>query len=544
MTPNPILLFFLIHLSLFTHVPRAAAAGGQWALLKQNIGIVAMHMQLLRNDRVVIFDRTDFGLSNISLPNGQCRNDPNDTALQTDCSAHSVEYDVATNSIRPLTVLTDVWCSSGSVAPDGRLVQTGGFNDGDHVVRIYRPCSDCDWDEIKSGLTRRRWYATNQILPDGRQIIIGGRKEFNYEFYPKTNSDSKAFSLRFLVDTNDPTIENNLYPFVFLNVDGNLFIFVNNRAILFDYVKDVVVRNYPTMPDQNPRNNPSAGSGVLLPLKNLQGGEIGAEVLVCGGAPKGSYTSAMNGTFVGALNTCGRIKITDPKPRWVMETMPLARVMGDMVLLPNRDVLIINGASAGTAGWEVGRDPVLKPIIYRPDNLIGSRFEVQNPSDVPRMYHSTAVLLRDGRILVGGSNPHINYKFTGNRFPTELRLEAFSPSYLDSGSHNLRPKIISPASSAKLGYQQRIAVRFTVTSTVNGNLVSVTMVAPSFNTHSFSMNQRLLVLGGGNVTTLGKSTYEIGVVTPGSGNLAPPGYYMLFVVHQEIPSEGIWVQIQ
>ncbi|GFZ10399.1 glyoxal oxidase-related protein [Actinidia rufa] len=333
MTPNPIFLFFL-HLSLFTLVPSAAAAGGQWVLLNQNIGIVAMHMQLLRNDRVVIFDRTDFGLSNISLPNGQCRNDPNDTTLQTDCSAHSVEYDVASNSIRPLTVLTDVWCSSGSVAPDGRLIQTGGFNDGDHVVRIYRPCSDCDWDEIKSGLTQRRW-----------------------------------------------------------------------------------------------------------------------------------------------------------------------------------DVLIINGASAGTAGWEVGRDPVLKPIIYQPDNLIGSRFEVQNPSDVPRMYHSTAVLLRDGRVLVGGSL-------------------------------NMRPKIISPASSAKLGYQQWIAVQFTVASTVNGNLVSVTMVAPSFNTHSFSMNQRLLVLGGGNVTTLGKSTYEIGVVTPGSGKLAPPGYYMLFVVHQEIPSEGIWVQIQ
>ncbi|KAA8537553.1 hypothetical protein F0562_027161 [Nyssa sinensis] len=468
MTPYWILSSLLWRLLLLVAGQRCLslthAGGGRWELLKPNIGISAMHMQLLNNDRVVIFDRTDFGHSNISLPNNRCRVDPNDTALATDCSAHSVEYDVATNSIRPLMVLTDVWCSSGALMPDGRLIQTGGFNDGDHAVRVYRPCTGCDWEEVKFGLKNRRWYATNQILPDGRQIIIGGRRQFNYEFYPKTGSTTEAYHLPFLVETTDPKIENNLYPFVFLNVDGNLFIFANNRAILFNYLKNVVVKTYPQMPGGDPRSYPSTGSSVLLPLKNLQGPAIEAEVLVCGGAPKGSYTSAMNGNFVGALNTCGRIKIADPSPKWVMETMPLARVMGDMLLLPNGNVLIINGASAGTAGWEFGRNPVLKPIIYRPNNPVGSRFEVQNPSTIPR--------------------------------------------------------------------------------TLKANLVTITMVAPSFNTHSFSMNQRLLVLGGSNVSVVGKSAYEVGVMTPGSENLVPPGYYLLFVVHQGIPSEGIWVHIQ
>ncbi|XP_059638113.1 aldehyde oxidase GLOX-like [Cornus florida] len=548
MTRN-VLLSFLLRQLLFIAAGQwclnlTQAAGGRWNLLSHNIGITAMHMQLLHNDRVVIFDRTDFGHSNISLPNGKCRKDPKDLALTTDCTAHSVEYNVATNTIRPLMVLTDVWCSSGAVVSDGRLIQTGGFNDGEYVVRIFQPCSYCDWQELNSKLTKRRWYATNHILPDGRQIIIGGRQQFNYEFYPKTASSSEAYNLPFLAQTSDRRIENNLYPFVFLNVDGNLFIFANNRAILFNYFKGVVVKTYPAIPGGDPRSYPSTGSSVLLPLKDLQGTQIEAEVLVCGGAPKGSYSSAINGKFVGALNTCGRIKITDPNPQWVVEKMPLARVMGDMLLLPNGNVLIINGAASGTAGWENGRDPVLKPIIYLPVSPIGSRFEVQNPTTVPRMYHSTAILLRDGRVLIGGSNPHELYKFTGVLFPTELRLEAFSPSYLDSGSAILRPKIVSPVPQVKLGYGKKLTVQFTVTGVLNGNLVSITMVAPSFNTHSFSMNQRLLVLGGGNVVKVGKSTYEVTVMTPGSGNLAPSGYYLLFVVHQEIPSEGIWIHIQ
>ncbi|CAH9120329.1 unnamed protein product, partial [Cuscuta europaea] len=232
------------------------AAGGKWDLLVGNVGIAAMHMQLLNNDRVVILDRTDFGLSNISLPPGQCREDANDLATKVDCTAHSVEYDVAGNTVRPLMVQTDVWCSSGGVMPDGTLVQTGGWNDGDHVVRVLAPCADnkCDWVELPGALLQWRWYATNHILPDGRQIIIGGREQFNYEFHPKRAGGGELlYDLPFLADTNDPGAENNLYPFVFLNVDGHLFIFANNKAILYDYVKHAVVRSYPAMPDAQPR---------------------------------------------------------------------------------------------------------------------------------------------------------------------------------------------------------------------------------------------------------------------------------------------------
>ncbi|XVE94605.1 hypothetical protein REPUB_Repub02eG0022900 [Reevesia pubescens] len=493
-----------------------------------------MHMQLLSNDRVVMFDRTDFGPSNLPLPNGKC--------LKQDCTAHSVEYDVLTNKFRALTVQTDVWCSSGAITPDGNLVQTGGYTAGERRVRVFRPCTTCDWQEIPNGLAARRWYATNHILPDGRQIVVGGRRQFNYEFVPK-NIAANTFNLPFLSETSDRGIENNLYPFVFLNVDGNLFMFANNRAILLDYVNNKVVKTYATIPGGDPRSYPSTGSAVLLPL-NLKARAIKAEVLVCGGAPKGAYVQALRGRFVGALNTCARITISDPNPQWVMETMPMARVMGDMVLLPNGKVLLINGAGSGSAGWGLGRNPVLSPVLYKPDNKIGSRFETENPTTIPRMYHSTAALLRDGRVLIGGSNPHAFYNFTGVLFPTELSLEAFSPGYLDAKFNNLRPTILAPKSLSRIVYGKKLTVQVVIRGKVAANLVSVTMVQPAFNTHSFSMNQRLLVLGNDKVTGLGKSTYNIEVTTPGSGNLAPVGFYLLYVVHQDIPSQGIWVKLQ
>ncbi|KMT20519.1 hypothetical protein BVRB_1g005030 [Beta vulgaris subsp. vulgaris] len=509
-----------------------------------------MHMQLLNNDRVIILDRTDFGPSNISLSNGKCRKDPYDLAMTTDCTAHSVEYDSLSNTFRPLMVLTDTWCSSGATLANGTLVQTGGYNDGARVARTFQPsCEACDWVEMPNKLLIRRWYATDHALPDGRLIVVGGRRAFNYEFYPKTTfSSSKLYKLPFLAQTNDAKMENNLYPFVFLNVDGNLFIFANNRAILLDYTNNLVVRTYPTIPGGDPRSYPSSGSAVLLPLRNLEMGLLNmvVEVLICGGAPSGSYLKARSGQFLPALNTCARININSRNSTWVMETMPMARVMGDMIVLPNGDILLINGAGSGTAGWELGRDPVLEPVIYHPNNALGSRFETQNSSQIPRMYHSSAIVMRDGRVLVGGSNPHMVNRFTHVLYPTELSLEAFSPPYLNPNKTVLRPIIITPDSGSKVQYAQVLEVKFLVFGLIDQASIMVTMLRPPFNTHSFSMSQRLLVLTNTmqSATSIGPNQFQVNVTTPESTNISPPGYYLLFVVHQGIPSTGIWVQIK
>ncbi|KAF5769426.1 putative glyoxal oxidase, galactose oxidase/kelch, beta-propeller [Helianthus annuus] len=98
-------------------------------------------------------------------------------------------------------VLANVWCSSGTLMPDGRLVQTGGWADGYLRVRIYKSCGTCDWKEIPNGLNQQSWCVTNHLLLDGRQIIIGGRQAFNYEFYPKMSASENSPSFPFLVMT-------------------------------------------------------------------------------------------------------------------------------------------------------------------------------------------------------------------------------------------------------------------------------------------------------------------------------------------------------
>ncbi|XVF43050.1 hypothetical protein PTKIN_Ptkin02bG0009800 [Pterospermum kingtungense] len=496
-----------------------------------------MHVQLLPNNKVIIFDRTEVGPSNLSLPAGSF-------CPKNDCTAHSVIYDVVSNTFKPLHVLTDTWCSSGALDPDGTLIETGGYGDGDHVIRTFTPCDTCDWFELNATrLIDRRWYATNQILPDGRVIIIGGRRVFTYEFYPKNDSlNDKSFYLRFLVETRDSE-ENNLYPFLHLLPDGNLFIFANKKSILFDYKRGIVLKQFPLIPGDDKRNYPSTGSSVMLPLRLSPSRPPVVEVLVCGGAPPGAFFKADKlKVFVEASRTCGRLRVTDPNPQWLMETMPMPRVMSDMILLPTGDVIIINGAANGTAGWEDAVNPVLNPVLYSVNEDPVRRFTVLTPSKIPRMYHSVAILLPDGRILVGGSNPHTRYVFRGI-YPTDLSLEAYNPYYLDPKFNSLRPSVLSVDSGNTVSYGKRFGISISLPLYKAGEAAFVALVSPSFTTHSIGMNQRMVVLNTASVAKLTMSSYKLVVDGPTNDNVAPPGYYMLFVVHSGIPSPAVWVKV-
>ena len=93
---------------------------------------------------------------------------------------------------------------------------------------------------------------------------------------------------------------------------------------------------------------------------------------------------------------------------WVAEKMPLPRVMGDALVLPNGKVIVLNGAVKGLAGDNAAggaakaNEPALWPVLYDPDAPLGSRMTVLARSNIPRMYHSTVSITTDGSLLVAG----------------------------------------------------------------------------------------------------------------------------------------------
>ncbi|KAJ4795137.1 Glyoxal oxidase-related protein [Rhynchospora pubera] len=530
------LQFLLINFCCFAIADQGR--GGTWNLLLNSSGVVAMHMVVTYHDTVIMFDQTGAGPSGLQL--GECNRDSDPT-----CWAHSVEYDIASNSIRPMVLKTDTWCSSGAFLSNGTLVQTGGHGDGARRIRYFRPCSNghCWWHESHEALSNDRWYATNQILPEtDRVFVIGGLNALTYEFVPKSSPNEGAFNMQFLHETRDRREEgDNLYPFVHLMPDGNLFIFANRESILFDYNNHNVVKHFPRIPGEGARSYPSTGSSVMLPL-TYEDGFSRVEVLICGGSASGAYEAARRGDMYQALRTCARMVLTDENPEWSVEEMPGPRVMNDMILLPTSDVLIINGASHGCAGWDHADRPVLHPYLYKPYQTNGSRFTVLQRSNIPRMYHSSAVLLPDGRVFVAGSNPNRRYLFDA-RFPTELRVETFSPHYTDPFYDFKRAQNVTVKfNHTHLGirYGEEFLVQFDLAR--RPDVLEFNAYAPPFTTHSLSMGQRLLKLQCTNFTRHVDGRMRASVVAPPSPVVAPSGYYMFTVVNGGIPSAAKWIR--
>eukprot|EP00249_Psilotum_nudum_P009807 c22165_g1_i1 orf=648-2309(+) len=505
---------------------------GSWQVLLQNAGIASMHTTVTQYDNVVFLDRTNIGPSQIDLNGGRCRDNPMDRVLNHDCTAHSVIFTPGSNTVRPLFVYTDTWCSSGFFLPNGTLLQTGGDFDGNSKARMFTPCPSngaCDWEELDQPLQAGRWYATNQLLPDGRVIVVGGRDSATFEFIP--NNGQGPYGLDFINQIADAQ-NDNLYPFVHLLPDNNLFIFANRNAILLNYFTNTVLRWYPTIPGE-PRNYPSAGSSVMLPLDNGQNYSV-AEIVVCGGAQEGAYLNPA--AQLPASDSCGRIVATDPSSNWAMSTMPIRRNMGDMVLLPTGEVIIINGAQNGSQGWGQASNAALSPVIYDPQS---GNFEVQAATTIARVYHSTANLLPDGRILVAGSNTHQFYTLTGD-FPTELRVEAFSPWYLNPSNDFSRPSFVTYPNVLRYGIPFSVSV--SVPSPITGDL-ELTLSSAPFTTHSFAQGQRQLKLPVSTPFSTGQNTYTVNSIAPPTAVVAPPTFYMLFALHGGIPSAAIWVQL-
>ncbi|KAL3374477.1 hypothetical protein AABB24_006117, partial [Solanum stoloniferum] len=544
-----LLLHCLISCRAKAVLHHSAERKGTWKLLLNNTGVVGVQMVLTHWNTVILLDRSGSGRSGYQLRhrlNGtRCKGTRGDLSDPT-CYVHSVEYSISNNTIRRLNIMSDTFSSSGSILSDGRIIESGGFGDASTRIHYFEPCKSgdsCDWSLGKKHLSAKRWYASSQILPDDRIIVVGGRGSFTYEFIPKMSTNGNVFHLSFLQQTNDGNEDgNNLYPIVHLSVDGKLFIFANRDSILFNYKQNRVVKKFPRIPGIGSRSYPSTGSSVILPLDQKDGFRK-VEVMICGGAASGANAAAQQGTFLTGLNSCGRMAITGNNHKWKMENMPGPRLMNDMVLLPTGHVLIINGAKRGCAGWRNAAGPALEPYLYNPKKTLGRRFTVLKSTKIARMFHSSAILVPDGSVLVAGSNPNNQYTFRNASHPTELRLQSFIPDYMGKEYNHQRPHNVSIDINGTEGvaYGNEFLVRFLLESKPSKYL-SFSAYAPPFTTHSLSMNQRLLKLRSTRIISDAKGWWNATVEAPPSANVAPSGFYLLSVVNEGIPSISEWIK--
>lgn len=201
-----------------------------------------------------------------------------------------------------------------------------------------------------------------------------------------------------------------------------------------------------------------------------------------------------------------------------------------MVALPDGTYLIMNGAQQGFAGFGLATSPNHNAVLYDPSKPLNSRMSVMANTTIDRLYHSEAILLPDGRVLVSGSDPE------DVRFVQEYRTEVFIPPYLMGTRAATRPTFSIPSNNTNWSYGQAVTLKVQSNSAISG--VQVSLLGAVSSTHGNSMGQRTIfpaVSCSGSTCT---------VTAPPNAHICPPGWFQLFVLDSlGTPSVSQWVRI-
>lgn len=196
-----------------------------------------------------------------------------------------------------------------------------------------------------------------------------------------------------------------------------------------------------------------------------------------------------------------------------------------MTALPDGTYLIINGATQGVAGFNAASNPNTNALLYDPTKPINSRISILANTTIARMYHSEAILLQDGRVLISGSDPESAV------YPQEYRIEIFMPPYLTSGL----PRPSYTLAAKDFGYNAPITV--SGVTTPNGGAIKFSIMGAESSTHGNSFGQRTFfpafTCGGGTCT----------ITTPPNAAVCPPGWYRLYLLDGPTPSTSVYLRI-
>jgi hypothetical protein len=461
----------------------------------------------------------------------------------------------------------NVWCSGNSLLADGRVLVTGGnlqytvetpgqkFAGLNHVY-TFDPFSE-RWTR-QPDMPHGRWYPTQLLMPDGRTFIMGGLDERGYGdknedielFTPSASRGGRGrLSLLggpgVLGDPGRPPV-GDYYPHLFWMPSGR-------GLVAGPWTSDTWWFSPPGKPARlrwkdlpNATQSRVWGTAVLLPA----GPDGSHQVAQLGGSDKPKADSTEPDSDALATNSVSLFDERKADAGWNDSAsvrggaLHRPRSHANTVLLPDGSMVEIGGGWGDKKGGGENGAPAqwaaapfhLTTELWSPR---GRTWRLGPPQREFRTYHSTALLLPDGRVVSAGDD--YSGRFTGAEAARNFAqdsAEIFEPPYLFDGNRKApRPRLAGVPATLTWNATARLRVQ---AARRKRPVTRAVLVAPSAVTHSVDMNQRYLPL---RVTKTKRGALT--VRAPANSDIAPPGYYMLFVLDRSgTPSVARWVRLR
>jgi hypothetical protein len=513
-----------------TWVRARAAAGepsdvGSWAspfVMTTNFKGYAIHAAMLHTGKVLMWG--------YPIHREQVQFRGNESFAWLWDPSKGYDHTVAVKEVTPVIggENVSIYCSGMSFLADGRVLLVGGTltwgkNDPEYPsytdfggldkALIFDPATET-WTELpRPNGSHGRWYPTQVLLADGRTVTMSGLSDVSpggvlndtLEIY---HADTGTTDL---LDTPDQRRNMELYPHLFAMPNGKVLLAGPNPgdSAWFDPDPANLADPWTDLPPLASQR--IGGNAVLLP----EGPAGSTKVAAIGGRPYGDTILPPD------FNE--QIDVDDASPAWSnFPDLEVPRSYPNTVLLPDRSMVTVGGDDR-IANW-----PVPERAVELYDPVTGEWRT--GPSQVEtRAYHSTALLLPDGRVLSTGDdlNPVTAEPWDRTTSSPDDTGEIYSPPYLFKGP---RPVISSAPGAVKWN------VPFGVGT--SGDIDEAVLIAPAATTHGNDMNQRLVPL-----QTVSTHPGGISVQSPPSANVAQPGWYMLFLLNDGVPSIAKWVRL-
>ena len=448
---------------------------------------MAVHTSLLSTGKVLFWDGFEAG------PNSQHLFDP------------------VTSAITAKPYSRNLFCSGFSQLADGRLFIAGGH------VSVNNGIKDSTlWDPNTSTATRvadlqnSRWYPTVTTLPDGRALVFSGDNITSDDTPPGNPLSYQSDSLPEIYNPTSNTYQRltnarlttPLYPFMFVLPDGRVFdAGPDPQTHLLDMSGNGTMSNGPV--------SPFDGSSAVMyaPGKVDEVGDLVGSVV------RGPHRHRPHrgDRHEPALAGLARDRADAPS-RARSRPSPS---------LPD-GTSIVTGGTSRSDGVDM-TTAVLPAEIWNPETETWTEMAAQ--TNGPRLPLDRAAAARTAACSSAGGGQLPGYPVTDQR-----NAEIFSPPYLFKG----------PAPDRPVGARRRssTAAASPVGVVAPESISKVSMVRLGSETHTFDQNQRYIPL---NFTNTGGS---LNVQAPANSSIAPPGYYMLFVLNGNgVPSMAEFVRM-